>query len=141
MLGWPPPPPRGRCGASPLLPVRLVSPASLAAVPPPRLGAPPPPAPRRGAPPPRGPVRRARAAARPPPGGSPPPAEAREVSAQMQGAWTAFAGDGAPGWAPYDVQQLTRVFDAGERGGVRPYPEEASWKLWADAPPEVLDLQ
>jgi para-nitrobenzyl esterase len=73
-------------------------------------------------------------------GGSP-PVEAGEVSAQMQGAWTAFARDGDPGWAPYDGQQLTRVFDVGERGGVRPYPEESSWKLWADSPPEVLDLQ
>jgi para-nitrobenzyl esterase len=73
--------------------------------------------------------------------GAPPPPEAREVSAQMQGAWTAFARDGDPGWAPYDGQQLTRVFDAGERGGVRAYPEEASCKLWADAPPEVLDLR
>jgi hypothetical protein len=33
------------------------------------------------------------------------------------------------------------VFDVGERGGVRPYPEEASWKLWAELPPEVLDLR
>jgi para-nitrobenzyl esterase len=73
--------------------------------------------------------------------GSPPPPEADEVSAQMQGAWTAFAGGGDPGWAPYGEQQLTRVFDAGGRGGVRPYPEEASWKLWADASPEVLDLR
>jgi para-nitrobenzyl esterase len=73
-------------------------------------------------------------------GGSP-PAEAREVSVQMQGAWTAFARDGDPGWASYDGRQLTRVFDAGERGGVRPYPEEASWKLWSDLPPEVLDLR
>ncbi|TWF79593.1 para-nitrobenzyl esterase [Pseudonocardia hierapolitana] len=73
--------------------------------------------------------------------GSPPPGEAREVSAQMQGAWIAFAREGDPGWEPYDGQQLTRVFDAAERGGVRPYPEEASWKLWADAPPEVLDLR
>ncbi len=73
--------------------------------------------------------------------GSPPSAEAREVSAQMQGAWTAFARGGDPGWAPYDGQQLTRVFDVGERGGVRPYPEEASWKLWADLPPGVLDLR
>lgn len=72
--------------------------------------------------------------------GSPPPAEAGEVSAQMRGAWTAFA-HGDPGWEPYGEQQLTRVFDAGGRGGVRPYPEEASWKLWADAPPEVLDLR
>jgi para-nitrobenzyl esterase len=59
----------------------------------------------------------------------------------MQGAWTAFARGGDPGWAQYSEQQLTRVFDAGGRGGVRPYPEEASWKLWADAPPEVLDLR
>jgi para-nitrobenzyl esterase len=73
-------------------------------------------------------------------GGSPPD-EAREVSAQMRGAWTAFARGGDPGWERYDGQQLTRVFDVGERGGVRPYPEEASWKLWAELPPEVLDLR
>ncbi|HLU53999.1 MAG TPA: carboxylesterase family protein [Pseudonocardia sp.] len=73
--------------------------------------------------------------------GSPPPDDAREVSAQMQAAWTGFARDGDPGWTPYDARQLTRVFDVGERGGVRPYPEEASWKLWADRPPEVVDLR
>jgi para-nitrobenzyl esterase len=33
------------------------------------------------------------------------------------------------------------VFDAGERGGVRRYPEQASRQLWADVPIGVLDLQ
>ncbi|WP_252439056.1 carboxylesterase/lipase family protein [Pseudonocardia humida] len=74
--------------------------------------------------------------------GSPPTAEAVEVSEQMRAAWTAFARDGDPGWAPYDAQrELTRVFDTGDRGGVRAYPEAASRRLWADAPVEVLDLR
>jgi para-nitrobenzyl esterase len=74
--------------------------------------------------------------------GPTPPPEAAEVSAQLQTAWTGFARDGDPGWAAHDdQQQLTRVFDAGERGGVRGYPEEASRQLWADVPIGVLDLQ
>jgi para-nitrobenzyl esterase len=73
--------------------------------------------------------------------GNPPSAEAVEVSGQMRAAWTAFAHDGDPGWAPHDEQrQLTRVFDTGDRGGVRTYPEAASRRLWADTPVGVLDL-
>jgi para-nitrobenzyl esterase len=63
------------------------------------------------------------------------------VSAQMRAAWTAFARDGDPGWPPYDEQQRTRVFDTGDRGGVRAYPESASQLVWADTPVEVLDLR
>jgi para-nitrobenzyl esterase len=74
--------------------------------------------------------------------GDPPLAEAVELSAQMQGAWTAYARDGDPDWPQYDEQQrLTRVFDSGERGGVRPYPEEASRRLWADTRFSVIDLR
>jgi para-nitrobenzyl esterase len=74
--------------------------------------------------------------------GTPPTAGAVEVSAQMRAAWTAFARDGDPGWPPYDEQQQpTRVFDTGDRGGVRAYPESASRRLWADTPVEVLDLR
>jgi para-nitrobenzyl esterase len=73
--------------------------------------------------------------------GSPLTVGAVEVSRQMQSAWTTFARDGEPGWAPYDEQrQLTRVFDIGDRGGVRVYPEAASHRLWADTPVAVLDL-
>jgi para-nitrobenzyl esterase len=74
--------------------------------------------------------------------GTPPPAEAADVSAQMQTAWTTFARDGEPGWAPHDEdRQLTRVFDTGERGGVHRYPEQASRDLWAGRTIGVLDLQ
>jgi para-nitrobenzyl esterase len=74
--------------------------------------------------------------------GDPPLAEAVELSAQMQGAWRAYARDGDPGWAPYDDEQrLTRVFDSDGRGGVRPYPEEASRRLWAGTRFSVVDLQ
>ncbi|MFW3170901.1 carboxylesterase/lipase family protein [Geodermatophilus sp. CPCC 206100] len=73
--------------------------------------------------------------------GTPPPAEAVDVSAQLQTAWTAFARDGDPGWPAHDEdRQLTRLFDVGERGGVRAYPEQASRRLWADRPVGVLDL-
>jgi para-nitrobenzyl esterase len=71
--------------------------------------------------------------------GVPVPPVARDVSAQLQAAWTAFAADGDPGWPAYDDEQRrTRVFDVD--GGVRPYPEEASRRLWEDHPVGVLDL-
>ncbi|MGY1748388.1 carboxylesterase/lipase family protein [Modestobacter sp. SYSU DS0511] len=74
--------------------------------------------------------------------GSPPPAEAAEVSAQLQAAWTAFARDGDPGWPAFEEKAaLTRVFDTGERGGVRPYPEQASRDLWRNAPIGLLDVR
>jgi para-nitrobenzyl esterase len=74
--------------------------------------------------------------------GDPPVAEAVELSAQMQGAWTAYARDGDPGWAPYDQEErLTRVFDSDGRGGVRAYPEEASRRLWAGTTFTTVDLQ
>ena len=74
--------------------------------------------------------------------GTPPPPEAVEVSGQMQMAWTAFARDGDPGWPAYDEQHReARVFDAGNRGGIRGYPEDASRRLWAETPIGVLDLR
>jgi para-nitrobenzyl esterase len=72
--------------------------------------------------------------------GRPPAEEAIELCSQMQSAWTALARDGDPGWPSYDDEQrLTRVYDSGERGGVRAYPEETSRRLWADTAIEVLD--
>jgi para-nitrobenzyl esterase len=60
----------------------------------------------------------------------------------MQSAWTTFARDGNPGWAPYDEHdRAAHIFDIGAKGGVRTYPEEASRQLWLDTPIEVLDLQ
>ena len=68
-----------------------------------------------------------------------PAAEAVELSPDA-GGWTALARDGDPGWPAYDEQQrLTRVFDTGERGGVRAYPEETSRQLWAGAGSAVVD--
>jgi para-nitrobenzyl esterase len=73
--------------------------------------------------------------------GAPPVATAGEVSAQLQSAWATFARDGNPGWAPYDAhQRATRIFDIGEHGGIRTYPEEKSRQLWLDTPIGVLDL-
>jgi para-nitrobenzyl esterase len=55
--------------------------------------------------------------------------EAETVSAQMRGAWTAFATDGHPGWPAYDRERrLTRVFDIEPE--VVPYPEEVSRRIW-----------
>jgi carboxylesterase type B len=60
----------------------------------------------------------------------------------MQSAWTTFARDSNPGWDAYDeVQRATRIFDVGDRGGIRTYPEERSRQLWLDTPIEVLDLR
>jgi para-nitrobenzyl esterase len=74
--------------------------------------------------------------------GSPPPTAAAEISGQMQAAWTAFARDANPGWSAYDEQdRATRVFDSGDRGGIRPNPEEASRRLWADTSIDLIDLR
>ena len=54
----------------------------------------------------------------------------------------AFARDGEPGWAPYDEDAAA---DPGVRrrraGGVRPYPEEASRRLWAGTAFTTVDLR
>ncbi|GID28614.1 carboxylesterase type B [Paractinoplanes brasiliensis] len=55
--------------------------------------------------------------------------EAAELSARMIRAWTGFAVRGDPGWPPYTAdKQLTQVFDV--PGGVVPYPEQASHRIW-----------
>jgi para-nitrobenzyl esterase len=65
--------------------------------------------------------------------------EAETVSAQMRGAWTAFATDGHPGWPAYDRERrLTRVFDIEPE--VVPYPEEVSRRIWQDHVFSVLPL-
>jgi para-nitrobenzyl esterase len=56
---------------------------------------------------------------------------AEAVSAQLRGAWTAFAAGGDPGWPPYEQEhRLTRVFDT--EPAVAPYPEEVSRRIWRD---------
>ena len=52
------------------------------------------------------------------------------VGGAMRRAWTDFARTGDPGWPAFDpATRPTRVFDVD--GGVRPYPEEISRRLWA----------
>jgi para-nitrobenzyl esterase len=59
----------------------------------------------------------------------------------MQSAWTTFARDGNPGWARYgEHQRLARVFDIGDDGGIKTYPEERSRQMWLGTQIEVLDL-
>ncbi|MCX5049077.1 MULTISPECIES: carboxylesterase/lipase family protein [unclassified Streptomyces] len=59
------------------------------------------------------------------------PAEAEELSARFRRSWTAFARSGDPGWPAYDRERrLVQVLDAEEKAAVRPYPEEASRRLW-----------
>lgn len=62
--------------------------------------------------------------------GSGVPDEARTLTARFQAAWTGFARTGDPGWPAYDPAggRLTQVLDAEPE--VRPYPEEASRRLW-----------
>jgi para-nitrobenzyl esterase len=63
--------------------------------------------------------------------GDPPSPAARELSAQIRAAWTAFAAHGDPGWPAYDSdRRLTQVFDGPST--VTVYPEEASRLLWQD---------
>jgi para-nitrobenzyl esterase len=65
--------------------------------------------------------------------------EAETVSAQMRGAWTAFATDGHPGWPAYDRERrLTRVFDIEPE--VVPYPEEVSRRIWQEHAFSALPL-
>ncbi|WP_425827367.1 carboxylesterase/lipase family protein [Streptomyces fractus] len=68
------------------------------------------------------------------------PDEAVALSAEMGAAWTAFAKDGNPGWAPFTVgERTTRVFDAPSR--TAPYPEETSRLLWEGFDFTPLDLE
>jgi para-nitrobenzyl esterase len=71
--------------------------------------------------------------------GQSPSQEAQALSAQMRGAWTAFAINGDPGWPAYDSERrLTQVFDA--RPAVTAYPEEVSRLIWKDHVFPVLPL-
>ena len=63
-------------------------------------------------------------------------AEAVDVSAQMQGAWTRFALHGDPGWPAYG-SGTTHLFDAVPADV--PYPEQLSRGIWRQHP-GVLDL-
>lgn len=57
------------------------------------------------------------------------PAEAKELTARFQAAWTSFARTGDPGWPAYDTERrLTQVLDVEPE--VRAYPEETARRLW-----------
>jgi para-nitrobenzyl esterase len=61
--------------------------------------------------------------------GDPPSPAAKELSAQIRMAWTAFAAHGDPGWPAYDADhRLARLFDT--PSVVTAYPEETSRQLW-----------
>ena len=63
--------------------------------------------------------------------GETPSPETETLSAHLRTAWTAFATHGAPGWAPYTLEErLTQLFDTPST--VTTYPEEASRVLWQD---------
>ena len=62
--------------------------------------------------------------------------EAHAVSAQMRGAWLAFARDGDPGWPDF-ATGATRIFDGVP--SVAAYPEGVSRAIWTRAP-DMLDL-
>ncbi|MFH9424163.1 carboxylesterase/lipase family protein [Streptomyces sp. NPDC017529] len=71
--------------------------------------------------------------------GEEPPPEAGVLSETMMAAWTAFAGTGSPGWAPYRSEdRLTRVFTAAS--ATVPYPEETSRLIWADWDLAALEM-
>ncbi|MFC8512969.1 carboxylesterase/lipase family protein [Streptomyces sp. NPDC057257] len=71
--------------------------------------------------------------------GSGVPDQARELSARFRSAWTAFARTGEPGWSAYDLdERLVQVLDV--KPEVRPYPEEASRRLWETYDFEPLPL-
>lgn len=61
--------------------------------------------------------------------GSGVPGEARELAARFRRSWTGFARTGDPGWPAFEGEgRLVQVLDAEPE--VRPYPEEASRRLW-----------
>lgn len=60
------------------------------------------------------------------------------LSQVMRTDWVTFATNGDPGWAPYGPDaRTTRVFDAETTD--RPYPEEASRRLWSNHRFAALD--
>ncbi|MGK8486871.1 carboxylesterase/lipase family protein [Nocardia asiatica] len=65
--------------------------------------------------------------------------EITHVAQRMRTDWVNFATTGNPGWAPYDPQtRITRVYDA--EPITRPYPEEASRRIWSAHRFDTLDL-
>jgi para-nitrobenzyl esterase len=65
--------------------------------------------------------------------GNQPPPEAAALSSRVRAAWTTFAATGDPGWPAYDPRERqTWIIDT--EPAVRPYPEDASRRLWADHP-------
>lgn len=72
--------------------------------------------------------------------GDPPPDDAAAVSRAMHEAWTRFAADGDPGWPAFTPDTaLVKVFDA--ESAVRPYPHEASRRMWRDHAFTPVDLK
>jgi para-nitrobenzyl esterase len=71
--------------------------------------------------------------------GPEPAASAVALGDLMREHWTAFAGDGDPGWPPYAVgRRTTRIFD--DPPDVTGYPEMASMHLWDQHRFGALDL-
>jgi para-nitrobenzyl esterase len=65
--------------------------------------------------------------------------EAVHLSKVMRADWLRFAATGEPGWPRYEPSvRSTRVYDAAPT--VRPYPEEASRRIWAEHRFGTLDL-
>ncbi|MEV0308010.1 carboxylesterase/lipase family protein [Nonomuraea fuscirosea] len=65
--------------------------------------------------------------------------EAVAVSGELKGAWVRFVTTGDAGWAAYRPDlRLTRVLDVEPE--TRPYPEEASRRIWAGHHPAPFDL-
>ncbi len=65
--------------------------------------------------------------------------EACEVSRRMRADWIAFATTGDPGWSSYDVTTRSTRFYTAEPT-TRPYPEEASRRIWNDHRFDGLEL-
>ena len=72
--------------------------------------------------------------------GAGPIPDAEALSARIRAAWTAFAGNGDPGWPRYDTRErLTQLFDADP--AVTRYPEEQSRVIWQDHHFNALPLK
>ncbi|MGW2342328.1 carboxylesterase/lipase family protein [Streptomyces sp. NPDC001661] len=71
--------------------------------------------------------------------GDEPTAEARAVSRAFREAWVRFVTTGDAGWAAHRPDgRLTRVLDAEPE--TRPYPEQASRRIWEGHAPAPFDL-
>ncbi|MEC3918666.1 carboxylesterase/lipase family protein [Nocardia sp. CDC160] len=65
--------------------------------------------------------------------------EIPHVAKRIRADWVSFATTGKPGWAPYDSRtRVTRVYDA--EAVTRPYPEQASRRIWSAYRFGTLDL-